>query len=253
MSFITPYQREKEYKKRAEERLKDHQFTLLVDTEEVQIYRCRDKSGSVVYGFDIILAPNCITVSGDIGRVLYGVGRGLGFLANYGCSNYGFEKLDRAYYERKEVSDYLVADYFYRAIYEQLGLEELEDNNPPKDLKTPSDVKPSELYAALRELKRTLQTYNNANSWEELPEWLQGISLDDSPYYFKELLNELAQCSYKPSSEEELFRLMSENDISEKIDWPEDDFTVHHSSVMWVTACAEYAAGRILEQQKEAV
>ena len=252
MNFITPYQREKEYKKRAEERLKEHQFTLLVDTEEVQIYRC-SRPNTIVYSFDIVLAPNCIAISGDIGRVgrvLYGVGKGLGFLANYGCSDYGFEKLDSAYFERKEISGYLVADCFYRTIYEHFGLEEIEE--PPQDLKKPSDVKSGELYAALRELKRTLQIYHDANGWEELPEWLQGISLDDDPYYFKELLNELEQCNYKPSSEDELCRLMDEHGITERIELPEGDFTVHHSSVMWVTACAEYAAGRILEQQKKA-
>lgn len=249
MNFITPYQREKEIKKRAQEKLKDHQFTELVNNDEVQIYRCRDKSGSVVYGFDIILAPNCIAVSGDIGRVLYGVGRGLDFLAQYGCSHYGFEKLDSVYREKKETSAYLVAHRFYSGIFYRLAFDYIEKR--PEPLKKPSDIEPEELQAALEELYATIsRLYRNRNN---LPKWMIEISAEEKDYEsLYDLLRELREYNYEPD-EQQLRDIILDNSWPEiDCDWWDYGYTQPDSCVMWVTACAEYAAGRILEQQKEA-
>ncbi|WP_163836823.1 hypothetical protein [Spartinivicinus ruber] len=253
MNFITPYQREKEYKNRAAERLKDHQFTLLVDTDEVQIYRC-SRPNTIVYSFDIVLAPNCIAISGDIGRVLYSVGRGLGFLANYGCSDYGFEKLDSAYSEKREVSAYLVADTFYRLIYEFLAFEEIESDEIPKAFKKPSEVESEELEEALEELRKALTSLHDTLDDSNLPKWLKGFEANDNTIRcFHDLIEALAGHSYEPD-EQLLGQIIQDTGYSDfDYDWWDYSYTQPDSNVMWVTACAEYAAGRILERQKEAV
>lgn len=246
MSFKSPLQRDHNVKQKAESILKNNKVTELVNTDDVQIYRCRDKSDSVVYGFDIILAPNCITISGDIGRILYGEGKGLDFLAQYGCSDYGFEKLDSAYREKNETNDYLVADHFYKIIYEHLQIGFFEGEEFSEELKEPSKLSTSE------ELEVALDALTKLVVDAEKGKFLQGLWRSNDLNCFSIILRRLQEHCFEPS-EDELMQIIEDSEISSlNIDseWWEYDVTVPVWKNLWVTACAQWAATKWLEQSK---
>ena len=254
MSFETPSQRMKNIKNEVQQRLANHEVKELANTKYVKLYRC-SKPTTRIDSFDIILGPGCITVSGDIGEVLYTVGKGIEFLAKDGCSCYGLGKLEETYRRKKEVCDYFIADYLYELIYDHFGLEEIKSDDFPEELKHPSYFKednPEDLETAIDILYFDVvkPLYRNSG---KLPKHLGQIEADEKKiagiYY---LLREVREHNYKPD-EYELYSII-ENSILCDLDecWWECSFTVKSWHVLFVAACAQYAAGRVLEQKKEA-
>ncbi len=251
MNFETPNQRMEKLEEQVQRALANHKVKELVNTEHVQLYRCQ-KPGTWVYGFDIILSPTCITVSGDIGEVLYTVGRDMGFLAKDGCSGYGLGKLEQVYRDKKEVNDFLVADYLYSLIYEYFELGTIESSDLPDEIKEPSALNqdnPKELAIAINSLFCQVIEVLYENEPEELPEWLRQIKANEDEveniYY---LFDQLRHHDYKPS-EQELYNIIHNNNLCEiDPDWWERGLTVIDWHVLWVCACAEFAAKQWLEQ-----
>jgi hypothetical protein len=105
--------------------IKDHQYTQLASTDAVEVWRAQ-KPGSSSYAFDITMSRYGIAVYGDIGNLVFNVGRsyGLKFLAGTD-EDYVYRKLDHNCRETDLDEAYLV-DIVHNAIVELLGERDLE-------------------------------------------------------------------------------------------------------------------------------
>lgn len=108
------------------ELIKDHQYTLLAKTDDLEAWRAQ-KPGSNAYAFDLVMTRYGIAMYGDSGNLVWGVGAsyGLKFLANEGDDDdYVFTKLDHSCQEKdldEENLEWIVFD----AIEELLGLRDI--------------------------------------------------------------------------------------------------------------------------------
>ncbi|PMV86714.1 hypothetical protein C1X35_19125 [Pseudomonas sp. FW306-1C-G01A] len=88
-------------KSRAAEKLKDHQYTCLVQTSDVEVWRCKaDKT--TAYAFDIMMTRYGIAIVGDIDNLTFSVGLGYGmkFLAGDDVTYYLHTKLSESHKKR---------------------------------------------------------------------------------------------------------------------------------------------------------
>ncbi|MDE1466032.1 hypothetical protein [Spartinivicinus poritis] len=257
MRLQPPAVRTNEIEKQIKRDFSKHQVTEFANTKHAQIYRCQ-QPGTWINGFDIILAPTCITVSGDIGEVLYTVGRGLKFLAGYGCSSYGFEKLDDAYRNKKEVNNYALAEYVYNLIYDLLELENINSKYFPEELIPPSEIdesKPEKLQLAIEflwlDVLEKLYLPDEYIENEEYPEWLNQIEVsEENLEIIYNMSDHLRDHDYTPD-EHELYQIIRDthwDDIDPE--WFDGGFLVEARSVSWVTSCAQWAAAKWLEENK---
>lgn len=86
---------------RAAEILQQHTYTALVNTDQVQVWRCQ-KPGTSCYAFDILITRFGIAIVGDISNLTFEVGSsyGINFLAGDDIGYYIHSKLSQAH--RKE-------------------------------------------------------------------------------------------------------------------------------------------------------
>ncbi|BAW27520.1 hypothetical protein [Pseudomonas putida] len=110
------------------ELIKDHQYTLLAKTDDLEAWRAQ-KPGSSAYAFDLVMSRYGIAMYGDTGNLVWKVGAsyGLKFLANEGDDDdYVFTKLDANCQEKDLDEDYL--DWIvFDAIEELLGLRNIKN------------------------------------------------------------------------------------------------------------------------------
>ncbi|MDE1465730.1 hypothetical protein [Spartinivicinus poritis] len=254
MNFETPQQRLNAIHEQIQRQLANHEITELVNTDQIKLYRCK-QPGTWAYGFDIILAPTCITISGDIGHVLYNVGRGLDFLAGYGCTDYGFKKLDDVYRQQKEVSSYQLASYLYPLIYKHLWFETIAPEKKPAALIDPEhwhQATTNEIAGAMEVLWDAVKQLHLTEDEAKLPTWLQDIDYDEATIEgIYTLLDELRDSHYQPDLAD-LHPTLQDSILPElDPDWWEHCFTETEWNVVWVTACAQWAASRFLAQQPD--
>ncbi|MCC3698803.1 hypothetical protein [Pseudomonas phage PseuP_222] len=89
-------------RERAAECLKDHQYTVLADTEQLKAWRCK-APGTNCYAFDILITRFGIATVGDIDGLTFSVGLsyGIEFLAGDDIGYYIHSKLERNCQERE--------------------------------------------------------------------------------------------------------------------------------------------------------
>jgi len=95
-------QAEAQRRQRAVECLKDHQYTVLADTEQLKAWRCK-APGSTFYAFDILMTRFGIATVGDIDGLTFNVGLsyGIEFLAGKDIEYYIHSKLEEHCRERE--------------------------------------------------------------------------------------------------------------------------------------------------------
>lgn len=104
------------------ELIKDHQYTLLAKTDDLEAWRAQ-KPGSNAYAFDLVMTRYGIAMYGDSGNLVWGVGAsyGLKFLANEGDDDdYVLAKLDQNCREEdldEENFAMLVFDAIYHLLF----------------------------------------------------------------------------------------------------------------------------------------
>lgn len=86
--------KKEEHLKIAEERLRDHEYKLLVNDNGVEVWSCK-RPDSICYAFNIVMFPMGICMAGDTGELVFDVARGLGFLAGDDVEYYIHSKLSQ--------------------------------------------------------------------------------------------------------------------------------------------------------------
>lgn len=91
---------EEQQQARAAETLKDHKYTCLVKTADVEVWRC--KGDGIFYAFDIMMTRFGIAIVGDIDNLTFSVGLGYGmpFLAGKDVTYYIHSKLSECHKKR---------------------------------------------------------------------------------------------------------------------------------------------------------
>ncbi|QPG62113.1 hypothetical protein HFV04_021680 [Pseudomonas sp. BIGb0427] len=89
-------------RERAAECLKDHQYTVLADTDQLKAWRCK-APGTTCYAFDILITRFGIATVGDIDGLTFNVGLsyGIEFLAGDDIGYYIHSKLEGHCRERE--------------------------------------------------------------------------------------------------------------------------------------------------------
>lgn len=112
-----------EMQKRVEHDLKDHEYTKVVHSDGVVVWRCK-RPNTNCYSFDITCSDQSITMTGDISSLVWRIGRGLGFLAGEDRDYYIYSKLEPEYRDQKELNK----DYFVEVVCQivcmSLGIDE---------------------------------------------------------------------------------------------------------------------------------
>lgn len=206
--------------------IKDHQYTQLANTDTVEVWRAQ-KPGSSAYAFDITMSRYGIAVYGDIGSLVFNVGRsyGLKFLAGTD-EDYVYRKLDESSRETDLDEAYLV-DIVHNAIIELLGERDL--------------VLPEWKQAPVPMAERV----------EELRSWLLQASCPDGEY--GALCVALKDCQdLEIKTVDSAYQWLSEH--QELLELADDlDYTLSKptNSVMQRIYLVRHAAQMILAQQQE--
>ncbi len=111
---------EQEYLARAAENMAQHEYTCLMQQDNLVAWRCKDPK-STAYAFDIMMTRFGIAVVGDIDNLTFtvGLGYGLKFLAGDDVTYYLHTKLD-ASCKKREFSEDLFQVVLMRAIIQEL-------------------------------------------------------------------------------------------------------------------------------------
>lgn len=89
-------------RERAAECLKDYEYTVLADTDQLKVWRCK-APGTTCYAFDILITRFGIAIVGDINGLTFNVGLsyGIEFLAGKDIGYYIHSKLEEHCRERE--------------------------------------------------------------------------------------------------------------------------------------------------------
>lgn len=134
LAFIAKRKKtEQEFQARAAENLAQHQYTCLVQQDDVVVWRCKAPQ-TTAYAFDIMMTRFGIAVVGDIDNLTFSVGLGYGlkFLAGDDVSYYLHVKLDERCKQR-DFSEELFREVLMRNIAQELKstcADELFDSLP---------------------------------------------------------------------------------------------------------------------------
>lgn len=115
-------------RKHAVEAFKDHKVTVLCNTPEVQMFKCR-RPGTSEYSFQVVCADNMICLTGDIDSILVepGYGRnGTRFLRGQAetCESYFLSKVKNTEAHTEYDEDY-AEEYLLRCIKDAKEEEDL--------------------------------------------------------------------------------------------------------------------------------
>jgi hypothetical protein len=105
--------------------IKDHQYTQLAKTKDVEVWRAQTP-GSHSYAFDLTISRYGMAMYGDTGALVFDVGAGYGlkFLTSTD-DHYVFSKLDQCS-RAKDLDEAYLLDIVYRAITDLLAERDLE-------------------------------------------------------------------------------------------------------------------------------
>ncbi|MBC2658601.1 hypothetical protein H7A76_24450 [Pseudomonas sp. MSSRFD41] len=184
---------------RAAECLKDHQYTVLADTDQLKAWRCK-APGTNCYAFDILMTRLGISVVGDIDGLTFSVGLsyGIEFLAGDDIGYYIHSKLERHCQERE------FDEEAFRAALVTGICSQICENTHDDDQ-----------YAALPEWMRNDGGIGEAGRWEELRELvnakLRPLKFGDEGYDFWDELNDRLYEADHVECTEQASLLMSEH------------------------------------------
>ena len=146
---------------RITEWMKDHTYTQVVDSNGVEVWRCK-KPDTNHLAFDICVTPSFMAVAGDIGDLLFRVGSGYGInFLRHQCDGYMHEKLAEAYRQVKEFDRESFLDDVVDAVCERISTD------------VPEDLLPDWAEEGKRDV-----------SADDVIEWLQERADDDEPADF---------------------------------------------------------------------
>lgn len=139
-------------RERAAECLKDHEYTVLADTDQLKVWRCK-APGTTCYAFDILITRFGIATVGDIDGLTFNVGLsyGIEFLAGDDIGYYIHSKLEEHCRERE-----FDEEAFRAALVTGVCSQICENTHD------------DELYAALPEWMRNDGGCHEAGRWDEL-------------------------------------------------------------------------------------
>lgn len=139
-------------RERAAECLKDHEYTVLADTDQLKVWRCK-APGTTCYAFDILITRFGIAIVGDINGLTFNVGLsyGIEFLAGRDIGYYIHSKLEEHCRERE-----FDKEAFLAALVTGVCSQICENTHD------------DELYAALPEWMRNDGGRHEAGRWDEL-------------------------------------------------------------------------------------
>lgn len=105
--------------------IKDHQYTQLAKTKDVEVWRAQTP-GTHSYAFDLVISRYGMAMYGDTGVLVFdvGAGYGLNFLTRTD-DHYVFSKLDECS-RAKDLDEAYLLDIVYRAIIDLLSERDLE-------------------------------------------------------------------------------------------------------------------------------
>lgn len=139
-------------RERAAECLKDHEYTVLADTDQLKVWRCKAPR-TTCYAFDILITRFGIAIVGDIDGLTFNVGLsyGIEFLAGSDIGYYIHSKLEEHCREREFDED------AFRAALVTGVCSQICENTHDDDQ-----------YAALPEWMRNDGGAGEAGRWDEL-------------------------------------------------------------------------------------
>ncbi len=120
---------------RAERTLEKHEYTCLIDTDKVEVWRCQ-QPGTTCYAFDIMMTRFGIAVVGDIDNLTWTVGHsyGMKFLAGKDVTYYMHTKLDQVH-KKIEFNEskfkQAITNNMCKVIVEHATSEEIADDDFP--------------------------------------------------------------------------------------------------------------------------
>jgi len=182
-------------RERAAECLKDHEYTVLADTDQLKAWRCK-APGSTAYAFDILMTRFGIATVGDIDGLTFSVGLsyGIEFLAGKDIGYYIHSKLEGHCRERE-----FDEDAFRAALVHGVCGQICESTHNDEE------------YAALPEWMRNDGGPGESGRWDELCEFVEAkhgsISYGEDGHDFWDSLNDRLEEATCIGSTEEAFGL----------------------------------------------
>ena len=229
-------------RERAAECLKEHEYTVLADTDQLKVWRCKAPR-TTCYAFDILITRFGIAVVGDIDGLTFNVGLsyGIEFLAGDDIGYYIHSKLEEHCRERE-----FDEEAFRAALVTGVCSQICENTHD------------DELYAALPEWMRNDGGCHEAGRWDELrklvKEHLAAIEYGGDGRDFWDSLNDRLSEADEISYLEQASMFMSEHheELGLGCDYWEITIDKPRDSLINRLYLINHAAKAIIAQQAEA-
>jgi hypothetical protein len=229
-------------RERAAECLKDHEYTVLADTDQLKAWRCK-APGSTAYAFDILMTRFGIATIGDIDGLTFSVGLsyGIEFLAGKDIGYYIHSKLEGHCREREFDEDAFRAS-LVNGVCSQICENTRDDDE----------------YAALPEWMRNDGGPGEAGRWDELCAFVEArhdaIEHGEDGYEFWDGLNDRLDEANHIGDTHEAFSFMSSNhdELGLGCDYWEITIDKPRESLINRLYLINHAAKAIVAQQGEA-
>lgn len=229
-------------RERAAECLKDHEYTVLADTDQLKVWRCKAPR-TTCYAFDILITRFGIATVGDIDGLTFNVGLsyGIEFLAGDDISYYIHSKLEEHCRERE-----FDEDAFRAALVTGACSRICENTND------------EEQYSLLPEWVRNDGGVGEAGRWQELIDLVDtkfaAIAYGEDGHDFWEKLDELLREASDISYVEQAHLFMSAyyEELGLGCDYWEISIDKPRDSLINRLYLINHAAKAIVAQQAEA-
>jgi len=229
-------------RERAAECLKDHDYTVLADTDQLKAWRCKAPR-TTCYAFDILITRFGIATIGDIDGLTFNVGLsyGIEFLAGDDIGYYIHSKLEEHCRERE-----FDEEAFRAALVTGVCSQICDNTHVDKD------------YSALPEWIRNNGSVGEAGRWDELrslvKDRLAAIEYGEDGREFWDSLNDRLYEAHHIECVEQASMLMSEHheELGLGCDYWEITIDKPRDSLINRLYLINHAAKAIIAQQAEA-